>query len=135
MRIRIEPAADDELSEATEYLAQKSDGLAAGFIEDMRAARDRLLAFPNCGSPLGGGIRRLILSRFPYQLVYRIERDEIRVYAIAHLKRKPGYWLDRGTPCHRCFPGSGDGCRATPAAKGGRLHRGRARHCSKPFSG
>jgi toxin ParE1/3/4 len=37
----------------------------------------------------------LLIKRFPYQLIYRVEADTITVYAVAHLKRKPGYWRDR----------------------------------------
>jgi hypothetical protein len=53
------------------------------------------LQFPRVGSPVEGEARRIILKTFPYQLVYRAEGDEIRVYAVAHLKRKPNYWTGR----------------------------------------
>jgi hypothetical protein len=35
------------------------------------------------------------VSRFPYQIVYRRRPDEIVIVAVAHVKRKPGYWKDR----------------------------------------
>ena len=95
MRIRLTPEGDDELSDAVRYLARQSERAAVDFLDDVRGARNQLRTFPNCGSPLGGGVRRLLLSRFPYQLVYRVEGDEIRVYAVAHLKRKPDYWQER----------------------------------------
>ena len=47
------------------------------------------------GSPVEGAARRIILKTFPYQLVYRVEGDEVRIYAVAHLKRRPGYWTTR----------------------------------------
>ncbi|MCP4594404.1 MAG: hypothetical protein GY842_27045 [bacterium] len=40
-------------------------------------------------------VRRASLSRFPYALVFIELDEEIRVLAVAHDKRRPGYWLDR----------------------------------------
>ena len=39
--------------------------------------------------------RRVLVVRFPYQVVYRLDQNEIVVVAIAHLKRRPGYWKHR----------------------------------------
>ena len=40
-------------------------------------------------------IRRALLARFPYVLVFLVREDEVRVLAVAHAKRRPGYWLSR----------------------------------------
>ena len=40
-------------------------------------------------------IRRALLTRFPYAIVFLIMSEEIRVLAVAHAKRRPGYWLNR----------------------------------------
>lgn len=40
-------------------------------------------------------IRRALLPRFPYALVFMELPPEVRVLAVAHLKRRPGYWLNR----------------------------------------
>ena len=40
-------------------------------------------------------IRRALLARFPYALVFLVWEDEVRVLAVAHAKRRPGYWLSR----------------------------------------
>jgi hypothetical protein len=39
--------------------------------------------------------RRYLLQKFPFFIVYSIEPDHIRIIAVAHTKRKPGYWLGR----------------------------------------
>ena len=39
--------------------------------------------------------RRLLVSRFPYQIIYRVRPRKIVVVALAHVKRRPGYWKDR----------------------------------------
>jgi hypothetical protein len=45
--------------------------------------------------PLNNGIRRCLVKRFPYGILYGIDVDKIFVVAIMHLHRKPGYWLSR----------------------------------------
>jgi len=47
---------------------------------------------PELGSPGPHRTRRLYLKRFPYTLIYRLASDNIRVIAIAHQSRRPGYW-------------------------------------------
>jgi plasmid stabilization system protein ParE len=95
MRLRFEPEAAKELAEATAYLADQSARTAEGFLADVAAAKMLLLQFPGVGSPLHRNARRLLLKTFPYQLIYRVVNEDIRVYAVAHLKRKPGYWRKR----------------------------------------
>ena len=40
-------------------------------------------------------MRRRMLNRFPYGLLYAVEADRIIVVAVMHLHRRPGYWKDR----------------------------------------
>lgn len=44
---------------------------------------------------LGDGVRRCLVRRFPYGVLYARESDRLYILAIMHTKRKPGYWLDR----------------------------------------
>jgi toxin ParE1/3/4 len=37
----------------------------------------------------------VVLNRFPFALIYRIERDEVQILAVAHHSRRPGYWRER----------------------------------------
>jgi toxin ParE1/3/4 len=41
------------------------------------------------------GIRRFLLTRFPFAVGYFVEADTITILAIAHLRRRPGFWLGR----------------------------------------
>jgi plasmid stabilization system protein ParE len=95
MRVRFEPEAAEELAEATAYLADRSTRAAERFLADVAGAQELLLQFPHAGPPLRNNLRRILLRIFPYQLIYRVEGEEIRVYAVAHLRRKPGYWRKR----------------------------------------
>jgi plasmid stabilization system protein ParE len=61
-------------------------------------AIQRVAQDPEAGSPVSvdRNIRRVLVARFPYQVVYRVRPDAVVIVAIAHAKRRPGYWMDRG---------------------------------------
>ncbi len=42
------------------------------------------------------GVRRLLLKRFPFSIVYEIGDEEVQILAVAHGRRRPGYWKGRG---------------------------------------
>lgn len=97
MRVAYVAEAEKEMAAAAEYLARAASSVETGhrFLADIAAAEELILQFPHASPPLGAGLRRCLLSRFPYQIVYRVEGDTIRVYAVAHNKRRPGYWRRR----------------------------------------
>jgi toxin ParE1/3/4 len=41
------------------------------------------------------GVRRFVMSRFPFALPYLVIEEQVVVLAVAHLRRRPGYWLRR----------------------------------------
>jgi hypothetical protein len=50
---------------------------------------------PTCPARGAAGVKRLLLKRFPYDIVVRELPEEIIVVAVAHQSRRPGYWQDR----------------------------------------
>lgn len=58
----------------------------------MQAIRERPAAWARWK---GTDIRRRILRQFPYSIFYIVEDDNVVIIAIAHHKRRPGYWLPR----------------------------------------
>lgn len=50
---------------------------------------------PGSGSPAESGIRRAMLARFPFTIVYHELEDEVEVVAVMHQRRHPGYWKHR----------------------------------------
>ncbi len=50
---------------------------------------------PNTWPAIDYEIRRRVVRRFPYSILYRIDVDEIVIVAIMHQKQKPNYWIDR----------------------------------------
>jgi len=54
-----------------------------------------LRQYPEIGSPWRGALRRLPIRRFPHSIVYYQSGDVLRIVAMAHQERKPGYWRGR----------------------------------------
>jgi toxin ParE2 len=94
MNVRLLAPATAELDEAVAWYAAQAAGLERRFIDE-RTARKRIAERPHAWRPLGDGVRRFRLGRFPYGLIYAVEADEIVVLAVAHLHRKPNYWRSR----------------------------------------
>jgi plasmid stabilization system protein ParE len=95
VRVRLDAAADDEFAAITAAIDAARLGYGPLFAAEVDRAGKQLVAFPRSGNMLRGGFRRILLDRFPYQLVYRVEGEEIVIYAVAHQKRRPGYWRKR----------------------------------------
>ncbi len=90
------PFAEQELVDAAAYYEEQNQGLGLEYLSEVERAVNLLTRYPEAGSVFRGFVRRLILPRFPYSLLYRIVgEDQIRIMAVAHHKRKPWYWIDR----------------------------------------
>jgi hypothetical protein len=50
---------------------------------------------PEAAAILRGTVRRRLLRRFPYALLYKIKPSGIRILAVMNLRRRPTYWLGR----------------------------------------
>jgi len=87
--------AEIELWEAVAYYEEKASGLGLDFASEIERSLQILSEAPERWSLRPDGSRRFLTQRFPYLIVYTHERDQIWVVAIAHCKRRPGYWTDR----------------------------------------
>jgi plasmid stabilization system protein ParE len=96
MRYSLHPEAREELREAAEFYRERAGtALAKSLFDDFDRGVALLLQHPRLG-PVGRyGARRWMLTRFPYSLIYTVSDDEIRILAVAHYSRRPGYWRGR----------------------------------------
>ena len=99
-RVWIEPEATEELAEARDWYEEQVDGLGYDLVEAVHDAIDRLRATPDGSTPLPQvdeslPLRHVFVKRFPYTIVFLDLGTEARVIAIAHQKRRPGYWRRR----------------------------------------
>ncbi len=76
------------------YLARSLDA-SHGFLVDVDTAVEDILQAPQRWPKYLYGTRRVVLQRFPFSVVYLDDPDVITIIAVAHGKRKPGYWKER----------------------------------------
>jgi plasmid stabilization system protein ParE len=95
VKIRFLSIARQELDDAFAWYERQSAGLGSDFLDDLDRAVHRIKAYPNSCVELTPGLRRALLSRFPYGVVYGQEADAIVIVAVAHLHREPRYWINR----------------------------------------
>lgn len=93
--VEFNPAADVELGEAIAYYNAEQEGLGEAFRIEVKRAVERIVAMPNAWAMVSHRARRCRVRRFPYGVVYRKTDSLIRIVAVMHLKRKPGYWRGR----------------------------------------
>ena len=94
MRVVIATPARQELANAIEFYTAEAPGLAEDFVQEFEAGLHQLARLPHSGAPYHHGTRRLLLRRFPFSVIYRVEPDRIGVVAIAHQRRRPDYWAE-----------------------------------------
>lgn len=95
MSYSFHPHAEKELEDVENYYDGISEDLGDRFRAQIESALSRIIQFPNAWQPLTKTVRRRRLIDFPYGIVYRVKTDEIRILAVMHLHREPGYWAYR----------------------------------------
>lgn len=96
--VRYHEAAEAELLAEVGYLELRERGLGRRFLDDVRRAEALIAEHPAAGPELRPGIRKRLLRTFRYSLIYSVEADGVLILAIAHHRRRPGYWSGRVGP-------------------------------------
>jgi toxin ParE1/3/4 len=96
-RLRVLPEAEEELAAAAEWYEGKRTGLGVELIAIVDRAFDEVQDAPLSYAlwRAGRSYRRKILTRFPYVVFFRTDGDDVEIIAVAHAKRRPGFWLER----------------------------------------
>lgn len=96
MKTVIVPAALAELHDAAAFYTASADvELGLAFLSEFDHGVKDILANPRVGAVFRGTRRRYVLRRFPYSIIYHLSGDQLRVVAVAHQRRRPGYWAGR----------------------------------------
>ena len=95
LRARFHEQARLEFLEAVAYYEAIQVGLGERFLQSVKSAVHLAASLPFAGAAHTLGTRRIFLKKFPFAVVYRVDPDEILIFAVAHFKRKPGYWQKR----------------------------------------
>jgi plasmid stabilization system protein ParE len=96
MNFRILPEADAELKKSIAFLLEKSPDAAQRFQDRVGKALAEIQESPYLmGIVEEDNIRRKLVKKSEYSILYTVDLFEILVIAIMHQKREPGYWRDR----------------------------------------
>ncbi len=96
--VKLTPEAQTELLEASAFY-EDSAGLGDAFLDCVAEGLVRIGEAPEAHGPAPGfeelGIRLALIRRFPYHLPFLVLPDRISVIAVAHVRRRPGFWGTR----------------------------------------
>lgn len=97
MKVRYLRAAAAERDHAADWYEEQGERLGQRFLEALGHAVRRIEAAPNSFPVFPGEprARRALLGIFPYAVVFVVRVDAVTIVAVAHSKRKPGYWTPR----------------------------------------
>ena len=94
-KISVHPEATAEARAARLWYLERSPLTAEAFFAELDRAVALILESPDREPELPNGRRRYVMQRFPFILVYRIVGDVVRLLAVQHGRRRPGYWKGR----------------------------------------
>jgi|SRR5579863_193525 len=92
---RAHPEVWVEIEGADDWYMQRSLDASAAFLAAVYEAFDTVSDAPHRWPKYLHGTRRFLLHRFPFAIVYLDDSDLVTIVAVAHSKRKPGYWRQR----------------------------------------
>jgi len=95
MHIRFLAPAENEMLEAAAYYEIRVRSLGENFLDIVEAAVNEIVEDPFLWMEIHPGVRRRLIRRFPYSVLYSIHEDEIIIVAVMHHKQRPRYWLGR----------------------------------------
>ena len=94
-RVSFHRLARREFNEAAQFYDLESPGLGSAFLNEVERSTRAILEHPEAGQLIIGAVRRRLVRRFPYAILYAIKPNRIRVLAVMNLKRRPMYWVGR----------------------------------------
>ena len=96
MRVDFHPEATAELETSADWYLLRGPSAAQGFALAVETALDRIARFPERYPRIDAHHRSGNVENYPFQIIYRDDDQRIYIIAIAHAKRRPGYWKRRG---------------------------------------
>lgn len=95
MNILFLELAEQEFYDSQDYYEEQQLNLGVKFKQEIYNTLNRIQKFPNMYVEVRKDIRKCVVNKFPFNLLYSIEENHILIIAIAHHHRKPDYWIDR----------------------------------------
>jgi plasmid stabilization system protein ParE len=93
--VKLHPLAEQELLTALRWYEERNELVAKILVIEFEDALDLIKESPGRWPRISRRCRRLVLGRFPFSIVYMLRGGCIEVIALAHQRRRPGYWVGR----------------------------------------
>lgn len=94
-QLTFHAGVETELADAAAWYDLQREGLGESFVAAVGASFAAIAAMPAAGAPWHE-YRKRGVRRFPYVVFYRVlDAESVEITAVAHMHRRPGYWLDR----------------------------------------
>jgi plasmid stabilization system protein ParE len=91
----VRPQAGREIEEAAEWYDSRRSGLGAEFLDAVDVCLASVLQNPESYPEVRSGMRRAVVRRFPYKLIYALRAGEVVVLGCVHGRRNPKIWQHR----------------------------------------
>lgn len=96
MTFSFHPEAQGEFEAAIEYYENCEAGLGYDFFIEVHSTVQNIVNYPAAWPILEGDIRRCLVNRFPFGIIYSIEESDIYILAVMHQRQHPDHWKSRG---------------------------------------
>lgn len=95
--VRFHVEAEAELNEAVSFYEALMPGLGKSLTNEVRKTVRLIQNHPAAGHNVGTKLKKSLVHRFPYSLIYSHDAQTVLILAVAHHRRRPGYWHSRQT--------------------------------------
>lgn len=95
MDVELHPQALREARAARLWYKRRSPSAAIGFVAELDHAISSIGRDPALHADYIHGTKRYLMSRYPFAVVYRIQSTLVLILAVAHVRKRPGYWTRR----------------------------------------
>jgi plasmid stabilization system protein ParE len=95
MTFSFHPEAEEEFYAAIDYYEDREIGLGCDFSTEAFTAINNIINYPKAWPVIESDVRRCLVNRFPFGVLYNVEHEEIFILAVMHQRRHPNYWKNR----------------------------------------
>ena len=94
-RISFHEFARKEFLDSRDYYDELAFGLGKSFVMEVEKCLHIIKTNPSAYPIIKENIRKAVVIKFSYSILYRFEKENVYILAIMHQKRKPNYWINR----------------------------------------
>ncbi len=98
LSLLFRPEAENETIEAFDWYENRVPGLGAEFLLCLDAVLNSISRNPRQYQPVHRSVRRALMRRFPYEVLFMEDDERIVVLSVFHARRDPAHWQERISP-------------------------------------